>query len=57
MNNKYLTAVLVVAIIAAVVVFMDPFAVDDLKAADPSAEFLAARQAGKPIFLMFTSDT
>lgn len=57
MNNKVVSIVLVLLTVIAVTVVMNPFAVDELKAADPSASFYAARQAGRPVLLMFSSDT
>ncbi len=57
MRNKLITGVLVLLTVAVVVALMNPFAVNDLKAADPSAAFQTARQAGKPVFVMFSSDT
>ena len=57
MKTKLVAAFLVLLTVAAVTIIMNPFAVNDLKAADPSAAFQTARQAGQPVFLMFSSDT
>ncbi|HSL94092.1 MAG TPA: hypothetical protein VK905_05750 [Bacillota bacterium] len=57
MKNKFFTGFLVLLTVAVVTILMNPFAVNDLKAADPSASFQTARQSGKPVFLMFSSDT
>ena len=57
MNNKIVSIVLVLLTVIAVTFVMNPFAVNELKVADPSGSFYAARQAGKPVLLMFSSDT
>lgn len=57
MNNKCLTGFLVILTVVVVTIIMNPFAVNDLKVSDPSAVFQSAREANKPVFVMFSSDT
>ena len=58
MKGKTAVSILLVVLtVLAVTAIMNPFAVLELKSTDPVGDFTAAVEAGKPVFVMFSSDT